>query len=303
MRRNDKRSVNGILLLDKPSGLTSNQALQEAKSIFNARKAGHTGSLDPLASGLLALCFGQATKLSAFLLNADKHYRFGCRLGMSTSTGDAEGEVIRTRSCPPLSREAIEVVLERFVGKTQQIPPMHSALKRGGKRLYELARQGIEVERKPREITIHSLTLLDFEDGLLRCQVHCSKGTYIRTLAEDIGEALGCGGHVQELRRTGVEPFDASQMVTMGTIRERAERGFEDLDALLLPIDAALSDWPSVAVRGDTAHYLTLGHSVLVPRSPTHGWVRLYQADDGRFLGVGEITADGRVAPRRLMGG
>ncbi|MDG4550634.1 MAG: tRNA pseudouridine(55) synthase TruB [Candidatus Contendobacter sp.] len=295
-----RRSVSGVLLLDKPVGWTSNAALQTVKRLYRARKAGHTGSLDPLASGLLPLCLGEATKLSGLLLNADKAYRFTCRLGVVTATGDAEGEILVTRPVGPLNREQVKIALRRFTGAIRQTPPMYSALKRDGQPLYKLARKGIEVERAPREVTIHDLRLLRLEGEELECELRCSKGTYVRTLAADLGEALGCGAHVTALRRIAVEPYDAARMVTLETLRERAERSLEALDEVLLPADSALPDWPVVRVGGDAAFYLRQGQPVLVPRAPTHGQVRLYDGEE-RFLGIGEILDDGRVAPRRLL--
>ncbi|MDG4595322.1 MAG: tRNA pseudouridine(55) synthase TruB [Candidatus Contendobacter sp.] len=296
----NRRSVSGVLLLDKPVGWTSNAALQAVKRLYRARKAGHTGSLDPLASGLLPLCLGEATKLSGLLLNADKTYRFTCRLGVTTTTGDAEGEILVTRPVGPLSREQVEIALRRFTGAIQQTPPMYSALKRDGQPLYKLARKGIEVERVPREVTVRDLRLLELGGGELECELRCSKGTYVRVLAADLGEALGCGAHVTTLRRIAVEPYDARRMVTLEALRTRAEQGLTALDAVLLPADSALPDWPVVRVRGDAAFYLCQGQPVLVPRAPTQGWVRLYEGEE-RFLGIGEILDDGRVAPRRLL--
>ncbi len=290
-------------MLDKPTGLSSNNVLQQVKRLYFAAKAGHAGNLDPLASGLLPICFGEATKALRFLLNADKTYRFICHLGMTTSTGDAEGEVLQERFVEQLGPENVQQVLERFVGEIQQIPPMYSALKHQGQRLYRLARQGIEVERQPRKVTIRTLRLLNLKNERMECQVHCSKGTYVRTLAEDIGEALGYGAHIAALRRTEVEPYDSSQMVTLEHLHELAEQGHAALDALLLPVDTVIAAWPAVRLRSDVAHYLLQGQAVLVPRVPTQGWVRLYQSDDNRFLGVGEILPDGRVALRRLIYG
>ena len=298
--RRDRRPVSGVLLLDKPVGWTSNAALQAVKRLYQAQKAGHTGSLDPLASGLLPICLGEATKLSGLLLNADKAYRFTGRLGVTTATGDAEGEILVTRPVGPLSREQVEAALRRFTGVIQQTPPMYSAVKRDGQPLYKLARQGIEVERAPREVTIHDLRLLRLDGAELECELRCSKGTYVRTLAADLGEVLGCGAHIVALRRTAVEPYDAARMVTLDALRERAEQGLAALDELLLPADTALPDWPVVRVRGDAAFYLRQGQPVLVPRAPTQGWVRLYEGEE-QFLGIGEILDDGRVAPRRLL--
>ena len=301
-RRTKGRSVDGILLLDKPVGLTSNEALQKVKGLFRARKAGHTGSLDPLADGLLPLCFGGATKVSAFLLDADKRYRVSIRLGETTTTADAEGEVIERRPVPKLGRETIQAALKPFTGPIEQLPPMYSALKHKGERLYNLARRGIEVERTPRTVEIHELRLLAWDPPELGLEVHCSKGTYVRTLAEDIGVALGCGAHVIALRRTAVGPYGDEAAVSLTTVEARAASGLQALDALLLPMDSALEVWPAVRLSSDAAYYLGKGQPVLVPKAPTQGWVRLYDADGG-FLGVGEILDDGRVAPRRLLRG
>lgn len=235
-----RRSVDGILLLDKPIGLTSNAALQTVKRLYQAAKAGHTGSLDPLASGLLPICLGEATKLSGFLLNADKSYQFTCRLGIVTATGDAEGEVTATRPVGLLSREQVEAALQRFTGVIEQIPPMYSALKRQGQPLYKLARRGLEVEREPRQVTIHELRLLRLEGEVLECVMCCSKGTYVRTLVADLGETLGCGAHISALRRTAVEPYDASRMITLDALCERTEQGLAVLDELLLSLDSAV---------------------------------------------------------------
>ncbi len=296
-----RRNVSGILLLDKPVGITSNRALQIAKKLYQARKAGHTGSLDPLASGLLPLCFGEATKVSAFLLDADKRYWVRTRLGQTTTTGDADGEIRETRPVGGLTPAGLEQVLVRFRGAIEQVPPMYSALRHKGERLYELARRGEEIERAPRAITIHSLTLLRLRDAEAEFEVHCSKGTYVRTLVEDIGEALGCGAHVSALRRTGVGPFGDEGLVSLERLQKLAAPGFEQLDALLLPMQSALRGWPAVRLGEDAAYYLKMGQPVVVPRAPTEGWVRLESAA-GTFIGVGEILEDGRVAPRRLMG-
>ncbi len=300
-RRIRGRPVSGILLLDKPLGLSSNHALQRVKRLYDARKAGHTGSLDPLADGMLPICFGDATKLSAFLLDANKHYRFRVRLGQTTATGDAEGEVIRECSIDGITAEQIEGALAGFVGLIQQLPPMYSAIKRQGKRLYELAREGVEVEREPRAVTIHELQLGAIELPDFELSVSCSKGTYVRTLAEDIGEALGCGAHVVALRRTGVGPYTDYPMHKMELLEQQAVQGAAALDALLLPTDTALADWPEVRVGADSGFYLRQGQPVLVPKAPTQGWVRIYLGD--QFMAVGEVQDDGRIAPRRLMGG
>jgi tRNA pseudouridine55 synthase len=293
------RPISGILLLDKPQGLSSNHALQGVKRLYDARKAGHTGSLDPLANGMLPICFGDATKISAFLLDADKHYWFRVRLGETTATGDTEGDIVQSRPVEGITVQRIEQVLERFHGEIEQLPPMYSALKHKGKRLYELAREGVEVEREPRRVMIHGLRLGDLNVPEFELTVHCSKGTYVRTLAEDIGEALGCGAHVTALRRTGVGPYTGHPMYTMDQLHAAAEEGQAALDRLLLPIDTALSDWPEVRVNADTAFYLKQGQAVLVPKAPTEGSVRIYQGDT--FIAVGHVQDDGRIAPKRLM--
>mgnify|MGYP006421987005 CR=1 FL=1 len=302
-RRRRGREVNGILLLDKPSGISSNHALQRIKRLFDAQKAGHTGSLDPLATGLLPLCLGYTTKFSAFLLDADKRYRVRVRLGETTATADAEGEVIATAPVDDVTEARVRAVMEGFVGLIEQLPPMYSAVKHEGQRLYKLAREGKEVERTPRAIHIYSLELVDFDLPEIELDVHCSKGTYVRTLAEDIGKQLGCGGHVVALRRTGVGPYIEGEtaFVTLAEIEAQAEeRGAESLDAWLLPLESTLGHCPAVRLSANSAFYLGQGQPVLVPQAPTEGLVRLYDVSD-HFLGVGEILDDGRVQPKRLI--
>ncbi len=299
-RRSRGRAVNGILVLDKPVGMGSNEALQRVKRLYRARKAGHTGSLDRLASGLLPLCFGEATKLSGYLLNADKHYVATFLLGVTTTTGDAEGEVVSRREVPALSAAAIDRAAARFRGEIDQIPPMHSALKHKGKRLYQLAHQGIVVERQPRRVTIHRFEVPRFDGETVEVEVKCSKGTYIRTLAEDFGEALGCGASVSALRRVGAGPFTAGDMVELAAIESMASEGPQALDAPLLPMEAAVSGWPCVRLTEGVAFYLRKGQPVQVPHSPTEGWVRIHTERTG-FIGVGEVLDDGRIAPRRIF--
>jgi tRNA pseudouridine55 synthase len=308
-RRPKGRNVSGILLLDKPSGISSNHALQRVKRLYQAAKAGHTGSLDPLATGLLPLCLGYTTKFSAFLLDADKRYRVRIQLGVSTTTADAEGEVVAERSIDAVTETLLRQVLGRFVGEIDQLPPMHSAVKHQGQRLYKLAREGKEVERTPRRISIYALDLLAYEPPEIELDVHCSKGTYVRTLAEDLGNALGCGGHVSALRRNGVGPYveGETDFVSLGSIEQIADQYAEDpaarnaaLDALLLPLDSVLGHCPAVKLSADAAFYLAQGQSVMVPRAPTQGMVRLYDVSD-HFLGIGEILDDGKVQPKRLV--
>ncbi|MCF6324547.1 MAG: tRNA pseudouridine(55) synthase TruB [Gammaproteobacteria bacterium] len=300
-RRKTGRDISGILLFDKPIGMSSNAVLQRVKRIFSARKAGHTGSLDPLATGLLPICLGEATKMSGFLLDADKRYQVTIKLGIKTSTGDAEGDAIFTREVGNYRNAELALVLAEFQGDIEQIPPMYSALKKDGQPLYKLARKGIEVERQVRNIKIHSIEMLAAEGDLLELDVHCSKGTYIRTLAEDIGERLGCGAHVAVLRRLSVGPFSGEKMITPVQLENIAEEGgFEALDRLLLPMENALVNWPEVRLPQDAAFFLKRGQAVVVPQAPREGLVKLF-AEGNVFLGVGYIMDDGRVAPRRLL--
>jgi tRNA pseudouridine55 synthase len=300
-RKNRGRNVSGIVLLDKPLGLSSNKALQEVKNLFFARKAGHTGSLDPLASGLLAICFGEATKISNFLFDANKRYRATGKLGETTVTGDAEGEVIEIRPIPELDVARVEAVLEQFKGEISQVPPMYSALKHKGEPLYKLARQGIEIEREARQVTIYSLSLVELTADSFTIDVECSRGTYIRTLIEDIGHALGCGAYVTALRRTALGPFEESDMVTLDAMKAVHAQDKTQLNQFLRPTSSALVDWPEVNLTEDMAFYMRQGQPVIVPHAPTEGWVRLNVGGE-RFLGVGQILDDGRVAPKRLLG-
>ena len=296
-RRKRGRNISGIVLLDKPLGLTSNAALQEVKRLFFASKAGHTGSLDPLATGLLPICFGEATKISNYLFDASKYYTSVIKLGETTKTGDCEGEILETKAVESFSKAKVEAVLQEFLGEIEQIPPMYSALKHKGQPLYKLAREGIEVEREPRKVTIYALELLDMGPDTLEISVKCSRGTYIRTLAEDIGKALGCGAHVQTLRRTGLGPYEEADMVSMDELKALAEN--RQHDGCIQPIDGALMDWPEVRLSESVAFYLKQGQPVVVSQAPTEGLVRLYDASG--FLGIGQILDDGRVAPKRLM--
>ncbi len=299
-RRNPGRNISGILLLDKPLGITSNDALQRVKHMYRARKAGHTGSLDPLATGLLPICLGDATKLSAFLLDADKRYRVWVKLGITTTTADAEGDVLETASTEGVDEARIREILPRFTGEIDQLPPMYSALKHKGERLYKLARRGIEVERELRGITVFSMELIDWSGDGFTLNVHCSKGTYVRTLAEDIGRVAGCGAHVSALRRTGVGPYSDADLVSAEQLEAARGEGNSTLDALLLPMESALGHWPEVRLTDDAAYYMKKGQAVLVPQAPTEGWVRIY-TNSGVFLGVGSIADDGKVQPKRLL--
>ena len=297
-----QRQLNGILLLNKPEGISSNAALQQAKRLYNARKAGHTGSLDPLATGMLPICFGEATKISGFLLDAAKHYRAVCRLGQTTSTGDCEGDVLSTQTVPTLSASSIEHVLNQFRGKLRQIPPMYSALKHRGQPLYKLARQGIDIERPARPITIHNLQLLSFTATELRLQVHCSKGTYIRSLVTDIGTALGCGAHLIALHRSACEPFIPATLYPLQTLEHLQTLTGTALDSVLLPTDAALRDWPSVELTAEQSQRIRHGQALAIT-APTGGNLRLYERIDTKthFFGIGTATPEGLIKPKRLL--
>lgn len=297
--RPPRRDVHGVLLLDKPLGLSSNSALQVVKGVFRARKAGHGGSLDPLATGLLPCLLGEATKISGQLLEARKNYRFVAQLGVTTSTGDREGAVLEERAVPLLSQDDVESVLKRFRGCISQLPPMYSALKLNGQPLYKLARQGVSVERQARMVTIHQLTLVGCDGDRLEAEVCCSKGTYVRTLAEDIGSALGCGAHLISLRRFGVTPYDAARMVTLEQLRELAQ-DLTALDDLLLPVDSALYEWPAVQLGSDAAYFFCCGNPVRTSADSINGAVRVY-ADSSRFLGIGDVIDGGMVVPRRVL--
>jgi len=300
-KRQRGRNVNGILLLDKGVGMTSNAALQEVKKLFFAKKAGHTGSLDPLASGLLPLCLGEATKLSQFLLDSDKVYEGVCQLGSKTTTGDAEGEVIETKPVPKFDEHSLKKVFSQFLGDIEQIPPMHSAIKQNGQPLYKLAHQGIVVEREPRPVHIYELTCLEVHEASFKFSLRCSKGTYVRTLAEDMGEVMGCGAHLTDLRRTHVGPFDLDAAVTPEELTHiAADEGHQGLDKLMIPIDKALENWPAVHLTENSTYYVKQGQPVQVAKAPTSGWVRLF-ANNDHFIGVGQIMDDGRVAPKRLL--
>lgn len=291
-----KRKISGVLLLDKPAGPSSNAALQHAKRLFQAEKAGHTGNLDPIATGLLPLCFGEATKFSQFLLDSNKSYQALIKLGQTTTTGDDEGEVL-TQQRVDLSRAQVEAVFPKFVGRITQIPPMYSALKYQGKALYSYARAGVEVDRQPREVTIYDLQLDAFAGDELRVTVTCSKGTYIRVLAEDIGRALGCGAFMKALRRTRTGSFDLAQAVTLPQLEAM---DLQQRDALLLPPDCLLQGLDAVTLDAVSAYYLGQGQPIWRPKQSVGATLRVYD-DNERFLGIGEVTTDGKIAPKRLV--
>lgn len=286
--------IDGVVMLDKPVGMSSNGALQAVRRVYNAAKGGHTGTLDPLASGLLPLCLGEATKFSQMLLDADKSYRARVRLGVTTTTGDAEGEVIATLPVT-VSNEGIARVVAGFCGEIEQVPPMYSALKRDGKALYEYARAGVTLEREARRVSIHAIAAGAIEGQEFDLDVCCSKGTYIRTLAEDIGAQLGCGAHIVALRRTRIGPFDIADAVSL----EQLELSEAVRSASLRPADLLASHLPAVPLAPDAAGSFLHGQSVAVPLPP--GAVECRVFADGRFLGLGRVSPDGRLAPRRLI--
>jgi len=293
-------AVDGLLLLDKPAGMTSNRALQTVRRLLNAAKAGHTGSLDPAATGMLPLCFGEATKVCAYLLDADKSYRVVARLGSATDTGDAEGREIETAPVPVMAASDWDRLLQEFVGESMQVPPMYSALKKDGKRLYELARRGETVEREPRRIQIGEIQLLEATDRRLVFRVTCSKGTYVRTLVEDIGKRAGTVAHTASLHRESVGPFRSEDMVDLGAVEAWAGQDMAALRAGLLRADEALQGLPEIRVdAGDMARYRD-GQAVCSGRETALGLVRVYGPDD-EFLGVGERVPGDRLVPRRVF--
>jgi len=307
-RRNRGRSVNGIFLLNKPLDRSSNQALQRVKNLFDANKAGHTGALDPLATGVLPICLGEATKFSQFLLDSDKHYRSTFVLGVATETGDCDGDILSEADASTLTQNQIESAIEVFRGEIQQIPSMYSALKHNGQPLYKLARQGIEVERQARTINIYKYEIVDFRPGPraeLDVEVHVSKGTYVRTLAEDLGAALGCGAHVSALHRHIAGPFTEQETMTLPELeklRESCEA--PELDYLLKPMDIAVADRMAVELSEIVAGYFQLGQEVMSTQAFRNGQegdiVRVFR-EGGTFLGVGTVTEEGKVAPKRLV--
>ena len=305
-RRRKGRDVNGILVIDKPQGVTSNGILQQVKRLFGAAKAGHTGALDPLATGVLPLCFGEATKFSQMMLDSDKAYIATARLGIRTETGDSEGAVVAEKPVPDgLTADLLEPVLDGFRGDIQQVPSMYSALKHKGRPLYEYAREGIEVERPARPVTIYELTLLDIRENELDIAVSCTKGTYIRSLVEDIGEALGCGAHVTALRRTMASGFTLADAHAVSDLEAMRERG-ESLDGLLVAPDAALSMFPAHRLAGQALVSILNGQPVRIPGQAYDGFVRLYANESANesFVGLAEAFPEGEqtnLVPRRLV--
>ncbi len=305
-RRAKGRDVHGILLLNKPQGISSNAALQQVKRIYFAKKAGHTGALDPLATGMLPICLGEATKFSQFLLDSDKRYQVVAKLGERTTTSDADGEIVATRPVE-VSEAQLLAALEPFRGPQKQVPSMYSALKHEGQPLYWYARQGIEIERQPRDITIYELTLLSFDGLYAKMDVRCSKGTYIRSLVDDLGEALGCGAHVTQLHRSEVADYPADKMVTLEQLDALLEQARasdtapkELLDPLLLPMDSAVAGLPEVNISAELASYVMNGNPVQA-QVPANTPVRITVGAEQQFIGIGELNDDLMLAPKRLV--
>ncbi|RKZ94297.1 MAG: tRNA pseudouridine(55) synthase TruB [Gammaproteobacteria bacterium] len=300
-RRNKKgRNITGIIVVDKPTGRSSNHVLQQVKRLFDAKKAGHTGNLDPLATGVLPICLGEATKVSSYLLDSDKQYQVTCQLGVVTDSGDSDGKVLTTSPVPEFTEQDLLDLIPKFTGEQDQVPPMFSALKYQGQPLYKLARQGIEVERKSRQITIYNIQLLLVTADSFTLDVHCSKGTYIRTLVEDISLDLGCGGHVSMLRRVAAAGYQIEQAVTVEQLEHIAEQGLQSLDAILLPTEDALPGWPAISVTDDMVTALRFGQTINVDQSFESAQVRLFDLNK-QFLGLGEMSEQGIVAPKRVF--
>lgn len=298
-RRNPKgREVNGIVLLDKDTGLSSNAVLQKVKRLFFAKKAGHTGALDPLASGILPICLGQATKVAGFLLDDDKRYFVRGQLGQTTDTLDSEGEVIKTQPFEQLTDQEVRLAVNHFVGNIEQIPPMYSALKKDGQPLYKLARQGIEIDRMSRPVTIHHINYLGCDNGVISLEVSCSKGTYIRTLIEDIGNKLGCGAHVIELRRTGFSHIDIGQTIKFSDLENLATNGYQMLDEKIFSTEDMLPDIESIHLDEQQAIDIKYGRSVNKPCQCEV--VKLFD-NNKQFLGIGEPDEQGGIKPKRLF--
>ena len=301
------RDIHGVLLLDKPQGMSSNDVLQKVKRLYNANKAGHTGALDPLATGMLPICLGEATKFSQYLLDADKRYRVIARLGQRTDTSDADGNIVEERPIQ-FTQQQLEQALEHFRGDTQQVPTMFSALKYQGRPLYDYARQGITVPREARPITVYELLFIRWEGEELELEIHCSKGTYIRTIIDDLGERLGCGAHVTMLRRLQVDRYPAEKMVTLAQLQQwvadadaAGTPAAIQLDPLLLPMDTPAAAYPMVSLPQASSHWFKLGQAVQVAGAPSDGLVRVFEMETEKFLGMAQIDDQGRVAPKRLV--
>ena len=300
-RRNRKgRNITGIIVIDKPTGRSSNHVLQQVKRLFDAKKAGHTGSLDPLATGVLPICLGEATKLSAYLLDGDKRYHVTCQLGVITDSGDSDGTVLEKLTIPTITEQSLLKIIEKFKGEQQQVPPMYSALKHKGQPLYKFARQGIEIERKSRHIKIYDISLISFTSDSFTLDVCCSKGTYIRTLVEDISHGLGTGGHVTMLRRVESAGYKITDAISIAELEAIAEHGLEALDQSLLPSENALPNWPSVVIDPQQVIALRLGQTAQVADKFKSAQIRLFDQQKS-FLGLGEMTESGIVSPKRVF--
>ena len=300
-RRNKKgRNITGIIVIDKPKGRTSNHVLQQIKRTFDAKKAGHTGSLDPLATGVLPICLGEATKVSQYLLDGDKCYQVTCKLGVTTDSGDSDGNVVAEMPIPEITEQILYAVLPSFIGKQQQVPPMYSALKFQGQPLYKLARQGIEIERKARTVNIYDIILISFTSDSFTLEVKCSKGTYIRTLVEDISASLSTGGHVIALRRLESAGYAIEQAITIESIEECADEGINALDKLLLPTEEALPNWPRIEADDEQVLALRCGQQIQVEQKYEGVQIRLFDRL-GIFLGLGEMSQKGIISPKRVF--
>lgn len=306
-RRRKGRPIDGVILIDKPTGMSSNHVLQKVRGMFAAQKAGHTGALDPLATGMLPVCLGEATKFSQYLLDSDKKYQVVAHLGQRTDTSDADGEVIAEKPVD-VTLEQIEQALAAFRGEIQQVPTMFSALKYQGKPLYEYARKGIEVPREARPITVYFFDIVKLEGVMLTMDVHCSKGTYVRTLVDDLGEALGCGAHVAALHRTQVADYPVERMMTLEQLQQLRDRANEEalepgtyLDPHLLPMDTAVSNLPELEIDAQSAVFVRNGNPVRVQSSLELGQVRMVIEGSNEFIGVGELGDDAMVSPKRLI--
>mgnify|MGYP001239603121 FL=1 len=294
------RDINGVVLLDKASGSSSNYVLQQVKRLFCANKAGHTGSLDPLATGLLPICLGQATKVAQFLLDDDKRYLVRAKFGQVSSTGDSEGKIVNFGSTKGIDENSIRTILLKFVGDINQVPPMYSALKRNGTPLYKLARKGIEIERSSRPVTIHEINFLDLDDAVVSLEVFCSKGTYIRTLVEDIGKSLGCGGHVIELRRTGFAHLGLSESKTYEQLSKLKEQNLESLDSVILGADEMIPNLESVYLDSEQTSDIRLGKKIEYLGFSSSQKLKLYDHNE-QFIGIGESNLMSEILPKRLF--
>ncbi|MEM7401485.1 MAG: tRNA pseudouridine(55) synthase TruB [Pseudomonadota bacterium] len=298
-RKSKGRALTGLLLFDKTSGESSNHALQKVKRLFNAAKAGHTGTLDPLATGLLVICFGRATKISNYFLTADKQYQVTLKLGETTTSGDADGDVLEQKDFVKLSQAHIQQAALKLTGEIEQVPPMYSALKHQGKRLYELARKGEEVERKIRKVNVHEFKFICQREDLVTMHVHCSKGTYVRTLVEDLGNLLNCGAHVVQLRRTSIGPFTQPNMYTLRDLEALVMEDLASLDALLLPVESALQHWPKIHVTQQQIQDIQHGRPINLPELDKDTSARIYDAEN-QFYGMANFNEKGKIAIKCL---